>query len=106
MSYSATHRRISITQIDYYYSKLPSSGNETFKREAISSVFARLGVDMHKMLKENLLSRHRINLERDDSYTLHELQIALQQLLGEHGSTLLMREIDREIQLLSVHNKQ
>ena len=61
------------------------------------AVLARLGDDNLVMLKENLKSQYKIDLDSEDSFTLEELQIALQRFLGDHGARLLITEIVREI---------
>jgi hypothetical protein len=53
------------------------------------------------MLKLTLIQDYRINIDSNDAYTLDELQLALQQIVGPNGSSLLMREIRNEIRILS-----
>jgi hypothetical protein len=74
---------------------------QSFKREAILAVFARLGDDNLVMLKQNLKADYKIDLERDDTYTLEELQIALQRFLGANGAGLIIREIHSEMRVLA-----
>jgi hypothetical protein len=78
-----------------------SQVTESFKREAILAVFARLGDDNLGMLKQNLRAAYKIDLERDNTYTLEELQIALQRILGANGAGLIIREIHNEMRHLS-----
>ncbi|HEV8387695.1 MAG TPA: hypothetical protein VGQ03_08735 [Nitrososphaera sp.] len=75
---------------------------KSFKREAIIAVFARLGDDNLTMLKHSLRAAYKIDLERDDTFTLEELQIALQRILGANGAGLIIREIHNELRLLAV----
>jgi hypothetical protein len=78
-----------------------SQVTESFKREVILAVFARLGDDNLTMLKQNLRAAYKIDLERDNTYTLEELQIALQRILGANGAGLIIREIHNEMRHLS-----
>jgi hypothetical protein len=78
-----------------------TSHSDLLKREAIAAVLTRLGEGMFVMLKLTLMQDHKINIDRDDSYTLEELQLALQRIVGPNGSSLLIREIGNEISILS-----
>lgn len=74
---------------------------EQFRREAIAAVLTRLGETMFVMMKLSLAQDFRINIDKNDSYTLEELQAALQKIVGPDGANLLMREIYREIEILA-----
>ena len=78
-----------------------SQAAESFKHEVIVSVLARLGDDNLVMLKHTLRAGYMIDLEHDDLFTLEELQIALQRVLGANGAGLLIREIHNEMRLLA-----
>lgn len=73
---------------------------ESVTREAIYAVLSRLGKDNLEMLKVNLKLDFDIELEGDNFYTLEELQIALQRIMGAYGASFLAREIQNEIRLL------
>jgi hypothetical protein len=73
----------------------------SFKREAIASVLTRLGESMFVMLKLTLAQDHKINIDKDESYKLEDLHLALQKIVGPHGASLLIREVRDEIDLLS-----
>jgi hypothetical protein len=74
---------------------------ETYMVEAIKSVFAELGDENIAVLKENLKRDYVIDLATN-TFTLEELQIALQRLIGTGGATLLVREIRNEIAILAM----
>lgn len=78
---------------------LPSA--ESLKKEAITAVLTRLGEPMFVLLKLNLVQDYKINIDKNDTYTLQQLQIALQRIVGPGGASLLIREIRREIELLA-----
>jgi hypothetical protein len=80
---------------------MASSFVEGYKREAVAAVLTRLGEGMFAMLKLCLAQDHKINIDKNDSYTLEELQIALQKIVGPHGSSLLIREIVKEVEMLA-----
>jgi hypothetical protein len=80
---------------------MTSQSGELLKREAITAVLTRLGESIFVMLKLTLIQDHKINIDSNDSYTLEELQLALQRIVGPNGSSLLMREIRNEIRILS-----
>jgi hypothetical protein len=80
---------------------MTASSNEALKAEAITAVLLRLGESMFVMLKLTLAQDYKINLDRNDSYTIEELQIALQRIVGPDGSSLLVREIRNEIRMLA-----
>ena len=71
------------------------------KKEAITAVLTRLGEGMFVMIKLALIQDYKINIDSDDSYTLEELHLALQKIVGPNGSSLLMREIRNEMRLLA-----
>lgn len=64
---------------------------ETYMVEAIKSVFAELGDENIAVLKENLKRDYVIDLATN-TFTLEELQIALQRLIGTGGATLLLKK--------------
>lgn len=75
------------------------------QQQATVKVLSRLGDDNLSMLKFNLKTGYAIDLDHDDdnddsTYTLEELQIALQRILGSYGARLLICEIQNEIRLL------
>ncbi|HKY52924.1 MAG TPA: hypothetical protein VJM08_01410 [Anaerolineales bacterium] len=76
------------------------SNAEAAKREAIISVLAKLGAENLASLKSNLKD-YAIDLDKDDLFTLEELQLALQRFLGPNGAGLLLGEIQREISNLT-----
>jgi hypothetical protein len=84
-----------------YTSRGMSQVTKNFKREAIIAVFARLGDENLTMLMHSLRAAYKIDFERDDTFTLEELQIALQRVLGANGAGLLIREIHNEMRLLA-----
>jgi hypothetical protein len=73
---------------------------ESFKLEAINTVFSRLGGENVEMIRNNLRIDYKIDLDGPDLFAIEELQIALQRLVGQHGASLLIREIQSEIQSL------
>ena len=81
--------------------EMTSQSGDLLKREAIAAVLTRLGEGMYVMLKLTLIQDYRINIDSNDACTLDELQLALQQIVGPNGSSLLMREIRNEIRILS-----
>ena len=74
---------------------------DTLKREAIIVVFSRLGEDNLAMLKHNLLMDYKIDLDRDNTFALEEIQIALHRFMGPNGASLLINEIQKEMRLLA-----
>ena len=74
---------------------------DTLKREAIIAVFSRLGEDNLAMLKHNLRMDYKIGLDRDYTFTLEEVQIALHRFMGGNGANLLISEIHKEMRLLA-----
>jgi hypothetical protein len=58
---------------------------------------------MFVMMKLCLAQDYTIHIDKNDSYTLEELQIALQRIVGPNGASLLIREIRREIEMLATH---
>jgi hypothetical protein len=85
---------------------MPSHRRVEFKKGAIKSILSRLGDEMFTMLKQSLAQDYQIDLDWDDAYTLEELQIALQRIVGFNGANLLMAEIHREIEVLMAQNVQ
>ena len=79
---------------------MPQQANKSFQLEAIHAVFNRLGGANVDMIRQNLRSDYKIDLDSPDAFTLEELQIALQRLVGEYAASLLIREISFEIRLL------
>ncbi len=79
---------------------MSSSPGEALKREAINAILTRLGEGMFVMLKLALIQNFKINIDNYESYTLEELHMALQRIVGPYGSSLLMREIRNEARLL------
>ena len=80
---------------------MPPQSGTSLKKEAITAVLTRLGEGMFIMMKLALIQDHKINIDMDGSYTLEELHLALQKIVGPYGSSLLMREIRNEIRILS-----
>ena len=78
---------------------IPSA--EPFKKEGITAVLTRLGEPMFVLLKLSLAQEYKINIDKNDSYTLEELHLALQKILGPGGASLLSMEIRNEIELLA-----
>ena len=74
---------------------------DSFKHGAIVLVLARLGDDNLVMLKHTLRAGYVIDLEHDDLFTLEELQIALQRVLGANGAGLIIKEIHNKMRLLA-----
>lgn len=73
----------------------------SLKRTAITAVLTRLGEDNLDTLKRNLRKDFYIDWDADTNFTIEELQIALQRLLGPYGANMIVREIKNEIQSLS-----
>ena len=73
-----------------------SQMRDRLRSEAIVSTFARLGNENLAMLKRTLKADYQIDLA-DDTFTLEELQIALQRIIGPGGADLILKEIRREI---------
>jgi hypothetical protein len=73
---------------------------DDMKREAIIAVFSRLGEDNLAMLKHNLRTDYKIDLE-NNTFTLEELQVALHRFMGGNGANLLISEIHKEMRLLA-----
>ena len=74
---------------------------DTFKVEATNAVLGRLGKDVYENLKYDLQTKYKIEITKHTSYTLHELHISLEALLGEHSAQLIMRTIKAEIERLA-----
>lgn len=73
---------------------------DAFKVEAANAILARLGDDAFTSLKHDLFRNYGIILEDRSSYTLADLETALQDLLGADAERFLIREILKEIALL------
>jgi len=71
---------------------------EDSKREAISAILGILGDENLAILKRSLSKDYSIDLDKVSFYTLEELQLALQQILGSGGAVLIIREIRLKIQ--------
>jgi hypothetical protein len=69
---------------------------DRFGPVAVRTVLATLGDDLFSVLRQRLYSDYDITLTDDSLFTLEELQIALQRLLGD-SAVFLMREIKSEI---------
>jgi hypothetical protein len=74
---------------------------ETLKREAVAAVLSRLGSDNFGMMKIRLWTDFNILLDEDGSYSMEDLQVALQKMFGAQGASLLMREIQAEMRMLA-----
>ncbi|HEY7734569.1 MAG TPA: hypothetical protein VIB07_07225 [Nitrososphaera sp.] len=80
---------------------MPQSIIETFKVEATNRVLARIGAEMYDALKFELQRLYGIELAKVTSFSLDELHLALQDLLGPHSARLLVRTIYGEIDRLA-----
>jgi hypothetical protein len=78
-----------------------SQHGTSLKKEAITAVLTRLGEGMFVMMKLALIQDYKINIDSNDPYTLEELHLALQRIVGPNGSSLLIREIRNEMQMLA-----
>lgn len=74
---------------------------DMFKVEATSAILARLGDDVYQTLKRDLQNQFKIELSKHTSYSLDELNKALQGLLGENSARLIIRTIYGEIARLA-----
>jgi hypothetical protein len=84
-----------------YICLMSSQFAEMVKSKAILAVFSRLGEENLAMLKYNLAKDYRINWDDDNTFTLEELQIALQRIMGGYGASLLLSEIHEEMRALT-----
>lgn len=80
---------------------MTSATTESLMKEAINAVLTRLGESMFILLKLNLAQEYKIYIDNNETYTLEELHVALQKIVGPGGGSLLVREINKEIELLS-----
>lgn len=69
--------------------------------EATTRVLARIGNEMYGALKFELQRLYGIELSKMTSFSLDELHLALQDLLGPHSARLLVRTIYGEIDRLA-----
>ncbi len=69
--------------------------------EATNRVLARIGDEMYEALKFELQRLYRIELGKVTSFSLDELHLALQDLLGPYSARLLVRTIYSEIDRLA-----
>lgn len=69
--------------------------------EATNRVLARIGDEMYDTLKFELQRLYKIELAKVTSFSLDELHLALQDLLGPHSARLLVRTIYGEIDRLA-----
>ena len=69
--------------------------------EATNRVLARIGDEMYYALKFELQRLYKIELAKVTSFSLDELHLALQDLLGPHSARLLVRTIYGEIDRLA-----
>jgi hypothetical protein len=73
---------------------------ETYKTRAVNSVLFTLGEPLFNVLKDHLRREFDIEL-RDNSFTLEDLQVALETMLGESSTNLVMQEIHWQIRELA-----
>ena len=78
---------------------MSQSALETFKTKAVNSVLFTLGEPLFSVLKDHLQRDYKILLY-ENAFTLEELQIALQRILGANPSDLIIREIRFQIEEL------
>jgi hypothetical protein len=71
---------------------------------AVRTVLATLGDDLFNVIRQRLYNDYNITLTDDSLFTLEELQIALQRLLGD-SSVFLIREIKSEMLELKYKKK-
>ena len=95
------YRLFLLTSSAFSQSRLFTSHIDAFKVEATNAVLARLGKEVFDKLKRDLQSEFKIELTKHTSFTLIELNLALQRLLGEDSARLLMRTIEGEIEKLA-----
>ena len=74
---------------------------DEFKVEATNAILGRLGKDVFDGLKRDLQNNFKIELTKHTSFTLNDLDLALQKLLGEQSARLIMRTIEGEIERLA-----
>jgi hypothetical protein len=74
---------------------------DAFKVEATNAILSRLGKDAYEGLKHDLQREYKIELTKHTSYTLFDLNVALQQLLGAESARMLIRTIHGEIERLA-----
>ena len=79
---------------------------DAFKVEATNAILSRLGTDVYENLKYDLKVKYKIEIAKRTSYTLSDLNKALQDLLGNDSAYLIMRTIDAEIEMLAKHDAQ
>lgn len=70
---------------------------EAIKVRAVRHVLGGLGYPLFDILKDGLYYDYKIRLTDDSLFTLEELHIALQTLLGECSAEIMMRAIHFEI---------
>ncbi|HEY7506526.1 MAG TPA: hypothetical protein VH621_02880 [Nitrososphaera sp.] len=73
---------------------------ETYKTRAVNSVLFTLGEPLFNVLKDHLQREFDIQLH-DNSFTLEDLQVALETMLGESSTDLLIKEIHWQIRELA-----
>ena len=81
--------------------RLFTSNIDAFKVEAATAILGRLGDTVFEALKRDLQRDYKIELSKHTSFTLSDLNFALQRLLGEDSARLLMRTINGEIERLA-----
>ena len=74
---------------------------ETFRVGAVNSVLGSLGEELFSILRDHLQRYYKITLGDDALFTLEELQIALQRMLGDESARLMISEIHYRINDLS-----
>jgi hypothetical protein len=74
---------------------------DAFKVEAANAILSRLGKDVYESVRRDLRAQYKIELTKHTSFSLHDLSLALQELLGEDSTRLIMRTIEGEIDRLA-----
>ena len=74
---------------------------DAFKVEAANAILARLGNDVYESVKHDLQAHYKIELAKHTSFSLQELSLALQEMVGNDSARLIMRTIEREIDRLA-----
>lgn len=74
---------------------------DAFKVEATNAILARLGKDMYETLRYELQRQYGIELTKHTSFTLGELNAALEALLGNDSARMVINTIIAEIDRLA-----
>jgi len=80
-----------------------SPQTKPIKMVAANQVLKRMGMDMYNVVQWHLSHHYHIRLAPDDksSYSLEELNTALQNLIGPGAAELIMQDIYLELEELS-----